>query len=42
MSEPRILIVEDDDDVRNYVETALVERGYAVDVVATAEDARPL
>jgi DNA-binding response OmpR family regulator len=42
MPEPRILVVEDDDDVRNYLETALVEGGYVVDVVATAKDARAL
>ena len=42
MAEPRILVVEDEDDVRNYLETALVEGGYEVDVVATAEDARAL
>jgi two-component system nitrogen regulation response regulator NtrX len=42
MPEPRILVVEDEDDVRNYLETALVEGGYQVDVVATAEDARAL
>jgi DNA-binding response OmpR family regulator len=42
MPEPRILIVEDDDDVRNYLETALIDGGYEVDVVATAEDARAL
>src|SRR5579863_4617753 len=42
MPEPQILVVEDDDDVRSYLETALVEGGYEVDVVATAEDARAL
>jgi len=42
MPEPRILVVEDDNDVRNYLETVLVEGGYEVDVVATAKDARAL
>src|ERR1700676_272011 len=42
MPEPRILVVEDEDDVRSYLETVLVEAGYEVDVVATAEDARAL
>jgi two-component system, NtrC family, nitrogen regulation response regulator NtrX len=42
MAEPQILVVEDDDDIRDYLETALVEGGYEVDVVATAEDARAL
>jgi CheY-like chemotaxis protein len=42
MAEPQILVVEDDDDVRDYLETALVEGGYEVEVVATAEDARAL
>jgi DNA-binding response OmpR family regulator len=42
MQEPGILVVEDDDDVRSYLETAFVEGGYEVRVVATAEGARAL
>jgi DNA-binding NtrC family response regulator len=36
---PRILVVDDDETIRNTVKTILEDEGYAVDLVATGSDA---
>lgn len=42
MSDARILVVDDEDLVRDYFENALIAGGYQVDVAATAERAYAL
>jgi len=40
MSNPRVLVVDDEDDIRALIQDILTDEGYGVDVAANAEEAR--
>jgi DNA-binding NtrC family response regulator len=42
MSQPRVLVVEDEDEVRALLGSALIAAGYDIDVAAGAEEAQAL